>query len=225
MNRPLRGWSWFIITAWLIFFPTTIAAPRKLSTLTTGNSTTTQNSTQAPCPAPNTADYIVFFAGNFFSHAGTIINRPGVSGAERLILVVFALLSPGTGITRAYDVFIRFISERSIKAGLMALLTCWGTCGPDKNDAEDTKRRKALQNAAHAGALVVITRSDKWQPRYSELASARNSKLLPTAKSNSAKSQILRFVNRPNLFINQPATGTTDSQRDRPHVRARKYIS
>lgn len=211
-GRHLYGWPCFIITiTWLTFPLPAIAAPSNLLKLATRNGTT-QNSTQPSCPAPAIADYFIFLAGNFFSHAATIINRPGAPDGEKKLLLFFTLLFPGVGIVRAYDVFIRFVSLRGIIAGSKVLLTCCETCYSDKSDEEkeEAKSKKALHDAARAGALAVITRSKKWQPRFSELAKTRDCKLIPKSEYKSPKLSIPRFINLGKCRPIRAATGQTE---------------
>jgi hypothetical protein len=104
----------FIVVILLAFLHTLSAAPTYTLTLTVPNSTTQHGNPHLFCLPPSSIDYIIFFSSNFFSHAATVINRPGASTGEKGLLIALAVLFPGVGILRAYDVFVRFISRTSI---------------------------------------------------------------------------------------------------------------
>jgi len=82
------------------------------------------------CRPATWIDILVFYLGNYFAHAGTVITLPGQSVASSLASIIVALLFPGGGILRA----LRIIFSRPILA------------------------RTPLQTAARADALYAVVR-------------------------------------------------------------------
>jgi hypothetical protein len=172
----------FIVVILLAFLHTLSAAPTYTLTLTVPNGTTQHGNPHLFCLPSSSIDYIIFFSSNFFSHAATVINRPGASKGEKGLLIALAVLFPGVGILRAYDVFVRFISRRSIKRAWSILLRPI-YCSKTKNStsqqatsenirlgnlgdlALDDKTTPDLHDAARAGALIAIVRSKSWKPQ------------------------------------------------------------
>jgi hypothetical protein len=197
----------FIVATFLACLDTLSAAPTYTLTLTVPNGTTQHGNPHIFCLPPSTVDYIIFFSSNFFSHAATVINRPGASTAEKGLLIALAVLFPGIGILRAYDVFVRFISWRSIKS-LWSILLHPRSCSKMKNSTsqQDTSQNIAqeklddaalayrttpvLHYAGRAGALIAIVRSKGWKPRRGELQKFHGS-YAPRRKTRITEAPVL----------------------------------
>jgi hypothetical protein len=82
------------------------------------------------CLPTGWADVVVFFLGNYFAHAATVVSLPGESPVATALSVVLALLCPVTGLGR----------------GLLALKSLAKFAETD------------LQQAARAGALCHVVR-------------------------------------------------------------------
>ncbi|AEO66313.1 uncharacterized protein THITE_110760 [Thermothielavioides terrestris NRRL 8126] len=96
------------------------------------------------CVPPSWSDYIIFYFSNYVAHAATVIMSPGQGWRETIIVVLSALLLPGSGIQRA----ITAIRRRS------------------------RFQSDPLTRAARAGALCVVVREDGDSTHRPDLADA-----------------------------------------------------
>jgi hypothetical protein len=111
--------------------------------ITVPDGTTNHGNPQLICTPATALNIVVFFVGNYFTHAGTVTTRPGASSAEQFLVTFAALLFPGSGLVRGCAICLRFLSPKSL----------W------------ERVRAAFKIAARAGALCILIRTQKWRPQ------------------------------------------------------------
>ncbi|KAE8442734.1 hypothetical protein EG329_002874 [Mollisiaceae sp. DMI_Dod_QoI] len=75
-------------------------------TIPVPDGTTNHGNPNLLCLPPQWTDYVLFYIGNYFAHAATIMLEPGNSAVINLLRCTYALAFPLIGIVRAVDVLI-----------------------------------------------------------------------------------------------------------------------
>jgi hypothetical protein len=75
-------------------------------TIPVPDGTTNHGNPNLLCLPPQWTDYLLFYIGNYFAHAATIMLEPGNSTVLNLVRCILALALPLNGIARAVDVFL-----------------------------------------------------------------------------------------------------------------------
>jgi hypothetical protein len=125
--------------------------------ITVPDGTTNHGNPQLICTPATALNIVVFFVGNYFTHAGTVTTRPGASSAEQFLVTFAALLFPGSGLVRGCAICLRFLSPKSLWERVRAAFN---------NGAKaDIDEQQELKTAARAGALCILIRTQKWRPQ------------------------------------------------------------
>jgi hypothetical protein len=111
------------------------------------------------CTPATALNIIVFFLGNYFTHAGTVLARPGASAMEQFIVVVMALAFPGSGLIRACTVLYRFLFMKPLHKRLRQLFN-----RSRRGQTQMRDPQEELRTAALAGALCTLVRTKNWRP-------------------------------------------------------------
>ncbi|KDQ52007.1 hypothetical protein JAAARDRAFT_198658 [Jaapia argillacea MUCL 33604] len=126
------------------------------------------------CNPTTWADIVVFFGTNYFAHAATIASIPGVPWYDTVLWTTIGLLMPFAGLGKALALIFRhFAGENS-----------------------------DLEKAAARGAVVVVVRSEEWEPStqpeeiYVELP--KDFDLLPETGSDPLPSASIRYTKPSN---------------------------
>ena len=109
------------------------ATQKQNFTLSVPVDTTNHGDPNLICTPPSPSDFLLFYVGNYFAHAATVISAPGQSMRDTLMIMISALFYPTSGVNR----------------GLIALYQHAATV------------RDPLRRAARAGALCMVVRSTK----------------------------------------------------------------
>ncbi len=103
-------------------------------TIVAPEGTTNHGNPKLLCTPTQWSDVILFFFGNYFAHAATVITKPGQSLTHAGRTILWALVLPGSGINQAVNAILR----RAV----------WETKNP-------------LKRAARAGALCMVVRKEE----------------------------------------------------------------
>ena len=101
---------------------------------------TTKHGDDVLCAPSRWTDIITFFVANYLTHVATIHRKPGEKSAQRVLTALYALLFPTSGLQRGVDGILRL--------SLFA--------------------KDELSQAARAGALCMVARTEAWEPSNSE---------------------------------------------------------
>ena len=96
--------------------------------------------THTLCVDASSVDILIFFFGNYLTHAATVKSQPGDSTSQTVISILTALVCPSSGISRA----------------LSALFRCSRT------------KKSELDQALQAGAVCMLVRSSNWRPLHGD---------------------------------------------------------
>lgn len=110
-------------------------------TFTVPEGSTNHGNPNLLCTPAKWYDVLIFFSANYFAHAASVIIEPGQNSASIIQYILFALVLPGAGVSRA----VRAISRHAI-----------------------TERKNPLKRAARAGALCMVLKKPE-NGRYATL--------------------------------------------------------
>ncbi|KAK4115455.1 hypothetical protein N656DRAFT_695023, partial [Canariomyces notabilis] len=121
-------------------------------TLTVPEGTTNHGNSKLLCTPAQWYDFVIFFFGNYFAHAATVVPVPGQGFESTAISIFLALTLPGSAIVRAVTAIVRHAA---------------------------TERRNPLRRAARAGALCIVLPAWK-KPSADEIPPVVTPRDLPT---------------------------------------------
>lgn len=107
------------------------------------------------CTPTSWTDVAYFFIGNYVAHAATVKSYPGEGGKSMILAILGALLLPTSGLVRGLNGILRHAKFRGVKGFKGGFKSLFAT--PD------------YQTAAAAGALIMLVRSSKWEPRSGDV--------------------------------------------------------
>ena len=139
----------FIIA--ILFYITTVAALPAPQVVPRSN-VTNHGDPHLSCTPTKWSDIASFFLGNYVAHAATVKAYPGEGGTSTLLAMLGALLLPTSGLLRGLSSIMRLGTFYGRSFSLKGLWKA-ATSAPD------------YKTAAASGALCMLVRTSKWQPR------------------------------------------------------------
>jgi hypothetical protein len=133
-------------------------------TLTVPEGTTNHGNPKLLCTPAQWYDFVIFFFGNYFAHAATVVPVPGQGFESTAISIFLALTLPGSAIVRAVTAIVRHAA---------------------------TERRNPLRRAARAGALCIVLPAWK-KPSADEIPPVVTPPDLPTVPDAVSNQQLER---------------------------------
>ena len=111
-------------------------------TITVPDGTSDHGNPSLICFPPHWYDYVLFFVGNYFAHAATVIPEPGMSLPRKIFSTTLAVLFPLFGLDRPLDIFL----TRPIlaKTPLDRAARAWALCMVMK--VADAKRLERVES-------------------------------------------------------------------------------
>lgn len=127
----------------LVYAVPAVAAALKNTTITVPGETSDHGDPNLLCTPTKWTDIVIFYLGNYFAHAATVIALPGESAGSMGVTAFLALLFPTSGVIR----------------GVSAILAC------AKNG------KTALETAQRSQALCMLARTADWRPQMGDSVS------------------------------------------------------
>lgn len=115
------------------------------------------------CRVPSWHEYVIFYFGNYFAHAATVISTPGEGSWERAFIVMSALLLPGSGIARAVEAIVLHArtAKHPLKRAARAGALCMIAEAPEpRQTPDDIEGEAAEQPRWHAAGQAIQVADD-----------------------------------------------------------------
>jgi hypothetical protein len=90
--------------------------------ITAPNGTSNHGNPHLLCVPASQSTVLLFFLGNYFAHAATMLTKPSASAFQQFNTIINALLWPASGLTFALTMISRFLTFRSLLRFLSSLL-------------------------------------------------------------------------------------------------------
>ena len=127
----------------LVFAVSVAATALKNITITVPDGTSDHGDPNLLCTPTKWTDIAIFYLGNYFAHAATVIALPGESAASIGMTALLALLFPTSGVLRGVSAILIYAKHG----------------------------RTALQTAQRAQALCMLARTANWRPQIGDSVS------------------------------------------------------
>lgn len=110
------------------------------------------------CQNSTSADVLVFYLGNYFAHAGTILTKPGQSLLTTVLTIINGIVLPGAGMLRGLDAILSF--PKRGKTNLQVAARAGALCAIVKEDPEGGEglERGPLQSRSGTYLAALLTR-------------------------------------------------------------------